>query len=115
MTQNAARSDSGWRRHFRRAELIPLVFEFVRCVSSIAGVREISLIGSLATPKVDPKDADLLVTIDDDLDLTQLARHGRRLQGQAQSIGHGADIFLLSPARQYLGRICQWKQCRPGI
>jgi hypothetical protein len=107
--------DTGWRRHSRRGELISLVLEFVRRVSDLQGVRQIALIGSLTTSKEDPKDADLLVKIDDELDLTQLARHGRKLQGQAQSIGHGADVFLLSPAGEYLGRICQWKECRPGV
>jgi hypothetical protein len=44
------------------------------------------LIGSLCTPKPFLKDADLLVTIDDGLDLAQLAKSSRRLQGKAQSI-----------------------------
>jgi hypothetical protein len=115
MKQTTPRSDTGWQRHSRRGELIKLVLEFVRSVAGTPGIRQIALIGSLTTPKETPKDADLLVTIEDGLDLTHLARHGRRLQGQAQSIGHGADIFLLSQAGEYLGRICHWKECRPGI
>jgi hypothetical protein len=41
-----------------------------------------------------PKDADVLVTIDDTMDLDELARAGRRLKGSAQTINLGADIFL---------------------
>lgn len=107
--------DKAWRRHARREELIRLVLEFVEHVRLLPGILEISLIGSLTTPKRDPKDADLLVRIEDGLDLTALARYGRRLQGGAQSIGHGADIFLLSRSGEYLGRTCQWKECAPGI
>jgi hypothetical protein len=111
----AITAENEWRRHSRRSELIGLVLEFVLQVRGVDGVREISLIGSLCTPKDSPRDADLLVTINDDADLTVLAKHSRRLQGKAQSIGHGSDVFLLSPADEYLGRVCQWKECRPGI
>jgi hypothetical protein len=104
-----------WPRHGRRSELIGLARTFVEDVRGTAGVREIALIGSLCTTKEFPKDADLLVTIDNEADLGPLARHSRRLQGQAQSIGHGADVFLLSPSGTYLGRVCHWKECRPGI
>ena len=31
--------------------------------------------------------------------------------GQSQ----GADTFLASPAGEYVGRTCPWKDCRPGI
>jgi hypothetical protein len=108
-------SESGWRRHARREDLIRLVLEFVTQIRLLPGILEISLIGSLSTSKHDPKDADLLIRIEDELDLTALARHGRRLKGAAQSIGHGADIFLISRSGEYLGRICQWKECAPGI
>ena len=104
-----------WRRHGRRSELIALVRTFVENVRDIKGVREIALIGSLCTTKEFPKDADVLVTIHNEAELGLLARHSRRLQGQAQSIGHGADVFLLSPSGTYLGRVCHWKECRPGI
>lgn len=104
-----------WRRHGRRSELIGLVRTFVENVRGIAGIREIALIGSLCTTKEFPKDADVLVTIDNEAELGLLARYYRRLQGQAQSIGHGADVFLLSPSRTYVGRVCHWKECRPGV
>ena len=41
-----------------------------------------------------PKEADVLVTIEDGLDLGPLAAAGRRLKGLAQQINLGADIFL---------------------
>ena len=62
-----ATESSGWPRHAHRRELIGLVAEFVPRVIGIKGVRQVALIGSLCTSKADPKDADLLVTITEDL------------------------------------------------
>ena len=98
-----------------RAYLIAEVLAFVRAAREVSGVNQIALIGSLATEKPEPKDADLLVTVTDDADLEPLARLGRRLQGRAQSINRGGDIFLANPKGKYLGRTCNWKDCRPGI
>ena len=98
-----------------RAFLIAEVLAFVRAARQLSGVTRIALIGSLTTEKPEPKDADLLVTITDDADLEPLARLGRRLQGRAQSINRGGDIFLANPKGKYLGRTCHWKECRPGI
>jgi hypothetical protein len=78
-------------------------------------VTRIALLGSLTTSKPDPKDADLLVTVADEADLAPLAALGRKLQGHAQSLNRGADIFLADPAGNYLGRTCRWKDCRPGL
>jgi hypothetical protein len=64
---------------------------------------------------VNPKDADLLVTVEDEADLAPLARLGRRLQGRAQSMNKGADVFLADAHHHYLGRTCTWKECAPGI
>ena len=77
------------RRHLLRA-----VLAFVRAARSAPGVRRIALLGSLATDKPVPKDADVLVTIDADINLAPLARLGRRLKGTAQTINLGADISL---------------------
>jgi hypothetical protein len=66
------------------------------------------------TTKANPKDADVLVTVDDDADLTPLATAGRQLMGRAQNRNHGVDIFLADPANRYIGRICQWRECRLG-
>jgi hypothetical protein len=65
----------------------------------------------MTTAKAVPKDVDLLVTIERTMDLTQLARAGRRLQGSAQTINLGADIFLADTAGHYLGRICHYREC----
>lgn len=98
-----------------RALLIAQAFRFVDAVRSLPGIERIALVGSLTTDKPDPKDADLLVTVADDLDLTALAAESRRLKGRAQTKNRGADIFLANPAGQYIGRICHWRQCAPGI
>jgi hypothetical protein len=94
------------RRHLLRA-----VLAFVRSARSSPGVLRIALLGSLATDKPVPKDADVLVTIDAAMDLSSLARFGRRLKGTAQTINLGADIFLADGSNHYLGRICHYREC----
>jgi predicted nucleotidyltransferase len=49
------------------------VLTFVRSARSTPGVLRIALLGSLATDKPVPKDADVLVSIDADVDLDPLA------------------------------------------
>jgi hypothetical protein len=78
-------------------------------------VLRIALVGSLVTNKAIPKDADVLVTIDNTMDLTDLARAGRRLKGSAQTINLGADIFLADMTGRYLGRICHYRECHPRV
>jgi hypothetical protein len=78
-------------------------------------VLRIALVGSLVTTKAIPKDADVLVTIDNTMDLTELARSGRRLKGTAQAINLGADIFLADATGCYLGRICHYRECHPRV
>jgi hypothetical protein len=99
----------------RRAELLHGLLEFVQGAKRVAGVRQISLMGSITTPKPNPKDIDVLVVVSDDADLALLARHARRLQGYAQTLNRGADVFLADERGKYIGRTCQWKECRPGI
>ena len=98
-----------------RDSLLAEVRRFVERACVCPGVRRIALIGSLATDKDNPKDADVLVTVDDDADLGQLATAGRRLKGHVQSRNKGADIFLADPSGNYIGRICHWRECYPGI
>ncbi len=98
-----------------RLKLLNLVRDFYQSAVKINGIYRIALIGSLLTDKVRPKDADILITISDDLDLIYLAKISRRLQGKAGSMASGADIFLTNTEMQYIGRICIWKDCRPGI
>jgi hypothetical protein len=57
----------------------------------------------------------VLVTIDAAMDLNPLARLGRRLQGTAQTVNLGADIFLANAAGRYLGRICHYRECHPRV
>jgi hypothetical protein len=98
-----------------RAVLLSEVLRFVERARICPGVRRIAFIGSLATEKADPKDADVLITVDDDADLTHLASAGRRLKGHAQSRSKGADLFLADPSGNYIGRICHWRECYPGV
>ena len=94
-----------------RRHLLSAVLAFVRAARSSPSVLRIALLGSLATEKPVPKDADVLVTIDATMDLACLARLGRRLKGAAQTINLGADIFLADGANCYLGRICHYREC----
>ena len=96
-----------------RRFLLLAVRSFVRAASVCPGVQRIALVGSLATDKAIPKDADVLITIDGAMDLDKLAQVGRRLQGTAQTINLGADIFLADKEGRYIGRICHYRECHP--
>jgi hypothetical protein len=98
-----------------RIRLIREALRFATAASSIVGVRRISLLGSIATCSKEPKDVDLLVRIADDADLKSLAACGRRLKGGTQGFNRGADVFLADEGGRYLGRICHWKVCQPGV
>lgn len=98
-----------------REFLLAETFRFIDRVATIPGIKCIAIIGSLTTTKTDPKDADILVTVEDEADLTALATASRRLKGLAQSKNKGADIFLANPLGEYIGRICHWRECGPGI
>ena len=88
---------------------------FTAAASRLRGVRRIALIGSLTTPKPDPKDADVLVSIEQNADIAGLAALGRKLKGQAQNLNLGADIFLASSGGEYLGRTCSYRECHPRV
>lgn len=98
-----------------RATLLRLTLEFVLAARQIPGVARIAMLGSLATAKSRPKDADVLVSIADDAALEALARAGRRFQGRAQGINSTADVFLADSSGRYLGRICHFRECRPRV
>ncbi|MEO8616238.1 MAG: UPF0158 family protein [Luteolibacter sp.] len=101
----------------KRANLLRSVLAFVNDSRLLPGVRRISLLGSLATPKANPKDVDLLLEVDDGMPLGVLARLTRRLLGKTMQTGDGCgtDVFLCNPQGEYIGRICSWKTCAPGI
>jgi hypothetical protein len=98
-----------------RGFLLSEVLRFVKFAHTCQGVRRVAVIGSLARNKDDPKDADVLVTVQDNADLAPLAAAGRRLKGRAQSKNRGADIFLADPSGNYIGRTCHWRDCHPGV
>lgn len=98
-----------------RKQLVELVKDFFLSAKEVRGLNQISIIGSLLTNKIKPKDVDILCCIEDTLELKYLAKISRRLQGKAGSIGGGADIFLTNNNNEYIGRICIWKECRFGI
>ena len=94
-----------------RRRLLLAVLAFVRAARSLPGVQRISLVGSLATDKPIPKDADVLVTIDAGMNISSLAPIGRRLKGAGQTINLGADNFLADTTDRYMGRICHYREC----
>lgn len=98
-----------------RLHLLAGAAAFVDRVKKIRGVTRIALVGSFTTPKRAPNDIDLLVTVDTDTIIPDIAAAGRKLKGHAQQLNRGADIFLANPAHQYLGRTCPWRECGPGI
>ena len=98
-----------------RRYLLEAVLAFVRAARGCPGVLRVALVGSLATPKSIPKDADILVTIDAAMDLAPLARIGRRLKGTAQRINLGGDIFLADASGTYVGRICHYRECHMRV
>ncbi len=94
-----------------RTTLLQGALEFVGKARQLQGVSRIALIGSLTTNKPKPKDADLLVTIDETINIKQLAKLGRTFKGKAQSLNSGVDIFLCNSAGEYLGRTCRYREC----
>jgi hypothetical protein len=98
-----------------REFLLDEVLAFVGRARICPGVRRIAMVGSLLTDNPGPKDADVMVSVDAGADLVSLARAGRGLKGRAQQCNLGADIFLCDPDGRYVGRICKYKECAPGI
>ena len=95
-----------------REKLITAALDFAGKASRLDGVQQIALIGSITTDKPDPKDVDLLITVNlDTVDLPALAILGRQLKGSLQQINSGADIFLLDTHGKYIGRICHYREC----
>ena len=98
-----------------RQQLLSHLPWFVSAVAKLPGIRRIALLGSITTHKQNPKDIDFLVVVDGDVDLEPLARLGRKIKGRAQQMNRGADIFLADAQGRYIGRMCSWKTCGPGI
>lgn len=98
-----------------RQALLREVLLFTAQARDLPGVLRIALIGSLTTEQPDPNDADLLVTVADEMDLEPLAKLGRSLSGRTQGIGRGGEVFLADARGNYLGRTCHWKRCELGV
>jgi len=98
-----------------RRALLLAVCSFVRAARICPGVLRIALMGSLVTNKPIPKDADVLVTIDDTTDLTGLARAGRRLKGLLKPSTLAPTSSSLMRTGCYLGRSCQYRECHPRV
>jgi hypothetical protein len=98
-----------------RNSLLDAARSFVESAAGLPGVQRIALIGSLLTDRPYPKDVDLLVCVSGGTDLAPLAAAARRLKGRLQSQNRGADIFLADEQARYLGRICSWRVCAPGV
>ncbi|HVU32691.1 MAG TPA: UPF0158 family protein [Opitutaceae bacterium] len=96
-----------------RDHLLAGVLVFVRAVQQLPGVTRIALLGSLTGDKPEPKDVDMLVTVSDEIDLTPLAKAGRKLGGHAQQLNRGVDVFLANERGEYIGRTCHWRECGP--
>jgi hypothetical protein len=77
----------------RRAELLAAAAEFVARIVNIRGARSVALLGSITIEKRNPKDIDLLVTIEADADVSVLAKHARQPEGTTQQFNRGADGF----------------------
>src|SRR5215831_20351848 len=92
-----------------REALLDAGFWFIESAIECPGVLGIALIGSVVTSKLAPKDIDLVLYIASDIDLGPLAGLSRRLKGRLQALNLGADLFLASADREYLGRLCSWR------
>ncbi len=98
-----------------RVALLREVLKFVARAKDLNGVSRIALIGSLNTTKLNPKDADVLVTVLESMNLASLAAAGRKLKGAGQSMGSGADVFLCDITGRYIGRTCSYRECHPRV
>ncbi len=87
---------------------------FVEQAQKLPGIERIALIGSLCTNKPNPKDVDLLVTIQPGIDIIPLATLGRKLAGKTQQKNHGADVFLVEDGK-FIGRTCHFRECHPRV
>ena len=110
--------------HFRAAaEAVASAF------ADVPAVKRVALFGSVAsTPRIEsdrrrrgrfhePKDVDLAVWLDGEVDLNRLRVLSARAVSQLweqNEIGvahHQVDVFLLDAKGKYLGRLCHFNQC----
>lgn len=97
-----------------RQSMLKVLGEFLPSLKALKHMEQIGLIGSMTTPKREPKDIDIVVYIGVDFDLSALAGIYRKMLGRMQSIGRGVDIFTFEQG-SYIGRPCRYRECGRGI
>lgn len=99
--------DERWKMS-DRAVLLDVAKWFVERAQGLKEVQQIALFGSICTPKHNPKDVDLLVTLTPGSDLRPLATLARKLQGRIQKGNLGSDVFVVEDGK-YIGRACHYR------
>jgi len=100
----------------KRLRMLNAVKEFLPAIKKTNGVKFIGLIGSITRDSLKPKDIDLVIRVTPSADLSPLATLFRKIVGRMSQIGKGADMFIYdNETGEYLGRICPYKECAPGI
>jgi predicted nucleotidyltransferase len=99
-----------------RIKMVNVVKEFLPAIKRTNGVKFIGLIGSLTRDSPEPKDIDMVVCVTPSADLPELGTVCKRIAGRMMQIGKGVDMFVYDDlSGEYVGRICQYRDCRPGI
>lgn len=95
--------------------MLEVLSRFLPALVVLPSIERIGLTGSIATPKKEPKDIEVVVCTKEGADLTQLATTYRKMSGRLQSTGRGTvDIFIFENG-SYIGRPCPCRECAPGI
>lgn len=97
-----------------RRSMLEVLGKFLPSLRALACVERIGLTGSITTPKIEPKDIDVVVCTVSGSDLSELATIYRKMSGRLQSMGRGVDIFIFEKL-SYVGRPCRYRECAPGI
>jgi len=96
--------------------MLNAVKDFLPAIKAVPGVEFIGLIGSITRESPNPKDIDYVLCVMPSTDLSELGKIFRKISGRMTQIGKGADMFVFdSENGEYLGRICSYRDCRPGI
>jgi hypothetical protein len=91
----------------RLAELLAGLVRLVQGARTIPGVCQISPVAPIRRRRRILRTSTCWWWCSDGADLVLLARHARRLQGHAQSLNRGADVFLANERSEYIGRTCR--------
>lgn len=99
--------DEGHYDQQRRTRFYEAARLFAERVQLLPTVQEVVLCGSMATLDPYPLDLDLAVVVSSLEELPQIARRAR----QMSCYYHGWEVFVFTPDRRYLGRLCHRKDC----